>query len=92
MKRRIGYEMPESGHYRAGFADIDDSTTLLSLVGDFEGFYTFDIVSGKKKKRLFQDQGSCVYSSSAGSVIGSRTHCSSLSKRPTATSCSWIRA
>lgn len=79
LKCRIGYEMPESGHYRAGFADIDESTTLLSLVGDFEGVYTFDIASGKKKKRLFQDQGSCIYSSSAGSVIGSRTRRSSFS-------------
>ena len=65
--------MPDSGHYRAGFADVDGSTTLLSLVGDFDGVYTFDLTSGKKKKRMFQDQGSCIYSSGIGSLVGSTT-------------------
>lgn len=64
--------MPDSGRYRAGFADVDGSTTLLSLVGDFDGVYTFDLTSGKKKKRLFQDQGSCIYSSGVGSLVGSK--------------------
>lgn len=68
---RFGYELPESGRFRAGFADIDGSTALLSLVGSFEGLYTFDISSGKKKKRPFQGQGSCIYSNAIGSLIGS---------------------
>ena len=68
---RIGYELPESGRYRSGFAHSDTGSLLLSLVGDFEGLYTFDMISGKKKKRSFQDKGSCMYSCSAGSLIGS---------------------
>ena len=67
----LGYETPDSGHYRAGFADVDGSTALLSLVGDFDGIYTFDLNSGKKKKRAFQDQGSCIFSSAGGSLVGS---------------------
>ena len=69
--RRFGYELPESGSYRNGYAHVDTGSILLSLVGDFEGMYTFDLLSGKKKKRSFQDKGSCLYSCSAGSVIGS---------------------
>lgn len=68
---RIGYELPESGSFRAGFAQVDSSSTLLSLVGDFNGLYSFDLISGKKKKRNFADHGSCVYSSPSGSVVGS---------------------
>lgn len=69
---RIGYELPESGRYRAGYAQVDSTSSLLSLVGDFSGMYSFDLISGKKKKRLFHDHGSCIYSSSAGGLIGSR--------------------
>lgn len=68
---RIGYELEESGLYRAGYAYIDSGSKVLSLVGDFNGLYTFDLVSGKKKKRSFLDKGCCIYSSVGGSLIGS---------------------
>lgn len=57
--------------YRAGHAYIDSGSKILSLVGDFDGLYTFDLVSGKKKKRAFLDKGCCIYSSVGGSLIGS---------------------
>lgn len=57
--------------YRAGHAYIDSGSKILSLVGDFDGLYTFDLVSGKKKKRAFLDKGCCIYSSIGGSLIGS---------------------
>ena len=72
LLQRIGYELPESGRYRAGYAQVDSSSSLLSLVGDFSGMYSFDLISGKKKKRLFHDHGSCIYSCSTGGLIGSR--------------------
>ena len=40
-------------------------------MGDFDGLYTFDLVSGKKKKRAFADKGCCIYSNIGGSLIGS---------------------
>ena len=72
---RIGYELPESGSFRAGYAQVDSTSTLLSLVGDFSGLYSFDLVSGKKKKRNFAEHGSCIYSSPSGSVVGSLPVC-----------------
>ena len=40
-------------------------------MGDFDGLYTFDLISGKKKKRAFADKGCCIYSNIGGSLIGS---------------------
>ena len=71
MTGRIGYELPESGNYRSGFAFVDAGSSLLSLVGDFDGIYTFDLISRNKKRRLFSDHGCCVYSSNIGTAIGS---------------------
>lgn len=50
---------------------MDSGSKVLSLVGDFDGLYTFDLVSGKKKKRAFPDKGCCIYSNLGGSLIGS---------------------
>ena len=71
---RIGYELEESGYFRAGHCYVDSGSQILSLVGDFDGLYTFDLISSKKKKRAFSDRGCCIDSNIHGSLIGSKTY------------------